>query len=84
MVCILLGWLLLGGGEVTILRMEVSDGGFSWKRGGLNDSYREMDKVWGHNFSVKSMPGRRSFGDVGMLDSWSFNPQHRERGKWLC
>ena len=84
MVCNFLGWLLLGGGEVTILRMEVSDGGFFWKRGGLNDSYREMDKVWGHNFSVKSIPCRRSFGDLGMLDSWSFNPQHRERGKWLC
>jgi hypothetical protein len=62
---------------------------FGWriyleKGGGFNDSYREMDKVWRHNFGVKSIPCRRSFGDMGPLDSWSFHPQHRERGQWLC
>ena len=85
MVCMVSGRLLLGGEEVAILLM----GSFGWriflvKGGGLHDSYREMDKVWRHYFSVKSIPCRRSFGDLGMLDARSFNPQHRECGKWLC
>jgi hypothetical protein len=84
MVCIVSVGFSLGEEKSRFLGWKVSDGGFFWKRGGLNDSYREMDKIWGHNFSVKSIPCRKCFGDLGMLDPWSFHPQHRERGKWLC
>ncbi len=74
----------LGEKKSLFFWWKVLDGEFFWKRGGLNGFYREMDKVWRNYFSVKSIPCRRSFGGLGILDSWSFNLQDREHGKWLC